>query len=88
MEVAVDLTIQEIVISDDGQVRLSYIFSIETPEFSGPVAGGQSLASDPDVLSKAKDLVDAARLAALRELGLADKTKEEPLDPTIDEDPL
>lgn len=88
MEVAVDLTIQEMVISEDGQVRLSYIFSIETPEFSGPVAGGQSLVSDSEVLAKAVDLVEAARVAALRELGLMDRHKEEPLDPTLDEDPL
>lgn len=88
MEIAVDLDIQEIVISEDGQVRLSYIFSIETSEFSGPVAGGQSLASDPEVLEKAQALLEAARVAALRELGLMDKDKEELLDPTLDEDPL
>lgn len=87
MELTVDLEITELSISE-GQVKLSYIFSIETSEFSGPVAGGQSLVSDPEVLSKATELVDAAKDAALRELGLLERTKEEPLDSLHDEDPL
>ena len=87
MELSVDLEISELVIAD-GQVKLSYIFSIETSEFSGPVAGGQSLVTDPDVLSKAELLVEAAKASALRELGLLKEVKEEPLDPLHDEDPL
>lgn len=87
MELTIDLEITELSISE-GQVKLSYIFSLETSEFSGPVAGGQSLVSDPEVLAKAKELVDAAREAALKELGLQEKDKEEPLDSLHDEDPL
>lgn len=86
MDVAVDIDINEIVISD-GQVRLSYIFSLDTKEFSGPVAGGQSLVSDPDVIRQAEDLIEAAKAAALRELGLLPKDVEELLDPN-EEDPL
>jgi len=87
MELTVDLEISEITISE-GQVKLSYIFSLETSEFSGPVAGGQSLVTDPEVLEMAKNLIDAAKGAALKELGLREKDKEEPLDPLHDEDPL
>ena len=87
MELSVSLEITELAISD-GQVKLSYIFSIETSEFSGPVAGGQSLVSDPEVIQQALNLVEAAKAAAMQELGLVEKDKEEPLDPLDDEDPL
>lgn len=87
MELTVDLEVQDLTISE-GQVRLSYIFSITTSEFSGPVAGGQSLVTDEEVLSKAQALVEAAKSAAMRELGLVEEKVEEPLDPLLDEDPL
>jgi hypothetical protein len=87
MELTVDLEISELIVSE-GQVKLSYIFSINTSEFSGPVAGGQSLVSDPEVIKQAQNLLEAAKKAALTELGLVEKEKEELLDPEYDEDPL
>jgi hypothetical protein len=83
-----DLNIQEMVISQDGTVKLSYVFSIKTSEFSGPVAGGASTVSDPEVLSQAQQLVEAAKGAAMRELGLEKKREEEPLGLPLDEDSL
>ena len=87
MKLSVDLEISELTISD-GRVKLSYVFSIETSEFSGPVAGGQSLVTDSDVLEQSRKLVEAAREAAMRELGLLEQKTEEPLDPLDEEDPL
>jgi len=87
MALTVDLEITELSISE-GQVKLSYIVSLETAEFSGPVAGGQSLASDSEVIQQAQALVVAAKAAALKELGLVEKKEEEPLAHEYDEDPL
>lgn len=87
MELTVDLEIKEVNISD-GQVKLSYILHLETSAFSGPVAGGQSLVEDPEVFKQAMDLMDAAKAAALKDLGLVESTKEEPLDLFDEEDPL
>ena len=53
MKLSVDLEISEMTISD-GRVKLSYVVSIETSEFSGPVAGGQSLVTDSEVLEQAQ----------------------------------
>lgn len=87
MEIELDLDIQEITISSEGQVRISYTLNLETSEFSGPVAGGQSVVTDPKILSLAEDFVAAAKASALQDLGLRPSTREEPLN-SLDEDPL
>jgi len=85
--IELDLDIQEITISSEGQVRISYTLNLETSEFSGPVAGGQSVVTDPKILSLAEDFVAAAKASALQDLGLRPSTREEPLN-SLDEDPL
>jgi len=90
MEIELDLDIQEVTISSEGQVRISYILCLETSEFSGPVAGGQSVVTDPKVLSLAEDFVTAAKASVLQDLGLrppSDRNREESLN-RLDEDPL
>lgn len=87
MGIELDLDIQEITISSEGQVRISYTLNLETSEFSGPVAGGQSVVTDPKILSLAEDFVAAAKASALQDLGLRPSTREEPLN-SLDEDPL
>lgn len=87
-DLSLDLQIQEVTITQDGQVRISYILFLETKEYSGPIGGGQSLATDQDVLAKAAALVEDIKKSALLELGLEKSPEEEPLDTLLDEDPL
>ena len=87
-DLTLDLQIQEVTISQDGQVRISYILFLETKEYSGPIGGGQSFATDQDVLARAASLVEDIKRSALLELGLEKSTEEEPLDTLLDEDPL
>jgi len=88
VEIEVDLDIQEVTISAEGPIKLSYIINLETSEFSGPVAGGQSVVTDPKVLAMAEALVAAAKSAALQELGLRPMDREELLNSVDEEDPL
>jgi hypothetical protein len=83
-----DLEIQEVTISSDGQIRLSYILHLETSEFSGPVAGGQSAVTDPKILSLAEAFVASAKVSALKDLGLQPQSREESLNYSDEEDPL
>ena len=87
MEVEVDLDIQEVTITSEGQVRVSYVLNLKTSEFSGPVAGGQSVVTDPKVLALAEAFVASAKVSALQDLGLRPSEREEPLN-SFDEDPL
>lgn len=82
-----DLEIQEIHISSDGQVKISYILSLETKNFSGPIGGGQSVAVDQKVLLASQALLDLVKKTCLVELGVAPE-QEERLDSLDDEDPL
>lgn len=84
----IDLDIQEVTISSDGQIRLSYILHLETSEFSGPVAGGQSVVTDHKIQAIAESFVAAAKASALRDLGLSPQNREEPLFSSDEEDPL
>jgi hypothetical protein len=81
-----DLEVTEVLISND-QVRISYVVHLTTDEFSGPLAGGQSLVTDEKTLEKAFSLVEEAKLSALTDLGLLSK-KEDSLEIGDEEDPL
>jgi|FLLY01.1.fsa_nt_gi hypothetical protein len=88
MGVKLDLNIQEMSISSDGEVKLLYHLHLETKEFSDVIGGGQTVVTDPAVTEMAAALVEAAKRAALVDLGLKDADKEEPLYPQAEEDPL
>lgn len=89
MEVNLDLDIQEMSISKDGQVKVLYHLYLETKEFSDVIGGGQTVVTDSTVLALAEELVAASKRATLRDLGLEEENnKEELLDPQAEEDPL
>ena len=81
-----DLDIQEVIISG-GQVKVTYVVLLTTDEFSGQMAGGQSLVTDAATLEQANSLVEAIKESALTDLGLLDR-QEDSLEIDDEEDPL
>lgn len=88
MNAKVEIVVTEATISADGKIRLTYVTQIATDTFEGVISGGETWVVDSDVLALGASLLESARDATMRDLGLirAD-IAEEPLD-DLDEDPL